>query len=57
MRVKIIDSGLHSIPSYAIITLRNTQYMAISGCEKGESVIWQKLRQSGNTGQNKMEIH
>lgn len=57
MRVKITYFGLHP-PSYcAIITLRNTQYMAISDCEKGESVIWQKLRQSGSTGQNKTEIH
>ena len=57
MRVENVDFGLHLTSYCAIIILRNTQYMAISGCEKGESVIWQKLRQSGSTEQNKTEIH
>lgn len=56
MRVKIMDFGLH-LPSYcAIITLRNTQYMAISDCEKGESVMAEvktirqyRTKQDGNT--------
>lgn len=56
MRVKIMDFGLHP-PSYcAIITLRNTQYMAISSCEKGESVMAEvktirqyRTKQDGNT--------
>ena len=56
MRVKNMDFGLHP-PSYcAIITLRNTQYMAISGCEKGESVMAEvktirqyRTKQDGNT--------
>lgn len=56
MRVKSMDFGLHP-PSYcAIITLRNTQYMAISGCEKGESVMAEvktirqyRTKQDGNT--------
>lgn len=56
MRVKNMDFGLHP-PSYcAIITLRNTQYMAILDCEKGESVMAEvktirqyRTKQDGNT--------
>lgn len=56
MRVKNMDFGLHP-PSYcAIITLRNTQYMAISDCEKGENVMAEvktirqyRTKQDGNT--------
>ena len=56
MRVKIMDFGLHLPSNCAIIALRNTQYMAILGCEKGEGVMAEvktikqyRTEQDGNT--------
>ncbi len=56
MRVKNMDFGLRPPYIRAIIVLRNTQYMAILGCEKGEGVMAEvktirqyRTKQDGNT--------